>query len=215
MELTKAEKMELAATIKEMILGGNTDDEIMSTLGLSAESYSEAKRYMLDSGVADLQGLTREHHFVMYSMVQDRNIRDLDNLIGKMDSTRAHNALVGAIRLRSDISDRKMQMAFDLGVISKKPSQTEIIGGVAVVHMSADDLRKEIRGHAEATTGMMARYGEVSLMDIDPGPIHRGPAISLPAVAEDAPPEPAGPPVVRKKMLPPPAKPDAKPATKK
>lgn len=211
MALTKAEKMELSATIKEMILGGNTDDEIMSTLGLSAEAYSEAKRYMLDSGVAELQGLTREHHYIAYVMAQDRNVRDLDVLIGKMDTTRAHNALVGAIRLRSDILDRKMEMAFDLGVISKKPSQTEIIGGLSVVHMTADDLRKEIRGHAEAATGMMARYGEVSLVDIDPGPIHRGPAITLPAVAEDVPPEPAEPPVVRRKMLPPPAK----PATKK
>lgn len=203
MALTKAEKMELAATIKDMLLGGNTDDEIMSTLGLAAESYAEAKRFMLDSMVSEYQGFTREHHYANYVLAQSRNVRDLDALIGKMDHTRAHNALVGAIRLRSDIQDRIMDRAFDLGIVAKKPSQTEVVGGIAVVHMTTDELRKEISSHISTASGMMARYGEASLIDLDPGPIHRGPAVALPAVAEEAPPEPEAAPIVRRKVLPP------------
>jgi len=239
MALSKAEKVELAATIIEAWIAGESDDVIMATLGLDAEAFAEAKRFMLEAKAADFRGKSREHVYVEYLLDQKHNLRLVDNLLTKLDpassggSGKAHyNAFVGAIRLRVDITDRVLERGFDLGIFRKTqqgsaPTDTTV-GTKGVAGLTDDELRKEIAEMTGSTAELMSKFGDVDMSRVETGPLHRGPGL-IDAVEEDdeallavEEPEPAPPPppvakapiVVRKKATAMPAKPAPKPPVK-
>lgn len=199
MALTRAEKMEAAATIYDMVLSGESDDSIMAALGMSADTFHEAKRFMMDLRAAEVRGKTPAQVYVEYVMEQRANQRTLDTFIGKLDEKKQYNALVGAIRLRADLTDRVLQCGFDLGVIKKTPERHELVGGLAIANMSDTDLRKSIQEMVVSTTAMVARVGaEADILSVDPGALHVGEGYIAPA-EDDEVALPTSIPVERKK----------------
>lgn len=187
MTLSKAEKLEAAATIYDLMLSGESDDRIMDALGMSAELFHEAKKFMLEQRATEVRGKPREHVYVEYVIEQRVNVKALDTFIGKLDDKKQYNALVGAIRLRSDLVDRILERGFDLGIIRKTPEQHELIGGLAVAQMSSEDLRKAIGELTGKTTELMLRCGDDDIMSIDPGALHRGEGFLESAIDPEAP----------------------------
>jgi hypothetical protein len=184
--LSKAEKLEAAATVYEMMLAGESDDRIMSSLGMSVELFREAKKFMLEQRASEVRGKPREHVYVEYTIEQRSNIRALDTLIDKLDGLKQSNALVGAIRLRTDLVDRILERGFDLGIVRKTAEQHELIGGLAVAQMSAEDLRKAISDVTGRTADLMLKSGDVDIMAIETGELHRGEALVEASVDPDA-----------------------------
>lgn len=185
--LSKEELVEAAASIYEMAAAGESDDSIMSTLGMDATTFRAAKKFMFDDRIAQAKGKSRELVFVEYALEQRRNIHLVDTLITELsgpEGKRHYNAFVGAIRLRVDITDRILERGFDLGVIAKAAEKHEVIGGLAVAGLSAADLTKMILELTNSTKELCERYGEADILDVSPGELHRGPSV-IDAFAED------------------------------
>lgn len=217
--LTKEEKIEAAATILEMLIAGESEDAIMAALGMSAETYQEARKFMLDLRATEVRSKTREQVYVEYVIEQLGNKRLIDNLLGKLDDKRHYNAIVGAIRLRADLADRVLEQGFNLGVVKKQAERHEIVGGLAIGAMSSDDLRAAIREMVDGTSSMVTKSGgEVDIMSLDPGELHSGTGVIEAPVEDDSDllPPPEAPPERKKATAIVPAKPTstAKPAVK-
>ena len=184
--MKKSELLEIAATIYEEMLDGESDDSIMSTHHLDEETFQAAKKLMLENKGAEIRGKSREQHYVEYCMEQDHTMRVLDTLVNGLDSARQYNAVVGALRLRSEIIDKKVTKGFEFGVIRKEPERKEIIGGVIVADMTDDDLRKSIVTSVKSTAAMMKRFGEKDIMSLPTGELHYGEGITIEAEGEEA-----------------------------
>jgi hypothetical protein len=216
MPLTKAEKVEAAASIMEMLHAGESHDKIMSTLGMPAEMFEEVRTFMLDKLGNELKGRTKEQHYAQYVIDQTATMRQVDTCVtelsgGGIGAKKHYNAFVGALRLKSDLRDRILDRGFDLGIIEKTADKTVVVGGIALASMSKDDLMGAIQRLIGDTTRIMSG-GDVDFMELDPGPTHRGPSV-IDAMVEDDEEEsmaPAKPPPAAAKpapvpKLPPPA----------
>lgn len=170
--LSRAELLEVAVTIEARILAGDSRDEIMDAIGYTTEQYNEARRFMLDQKVEDLRGKSREHQYVEYVLEQRGVIRTLDKLAKDLDTKSQYNAVVGALRLRSELLDKIIDRGVNFGLIKKEPDRKEIIAGVIMADMSTGDLKKAILDHGKSSRELLEKFGESSFMELPEKPLH-------------------------------------------
>lgn len=183
-KLTKSERLELAATIYEEMLDGESDADIMRTHGLDEEVFRDAKRFMLEEASATARAKPREHVYVEYCIEQDNTLRALNTLVEGLDAKKQYNAVVGALRLRSEIIDKKINKGFEFGVIKKEPDRKEILGGFVLADLSNSDLRKGIADITHHTHDLISKYGDGDILSLTPGELHYGEG-SIVAEAEE------------------------------
>jgi hypothetical protein len=195
MSLTKADLLELSATIYEKMCEGKTEAEVMAECSVDEEAFRRARRIMLDFRADEARNKPREHHYVEYCIAQQQNILDLNKFIKELDSKSQYNAVVGAIRLRSDIVDKMIARGMEFGVIRREPERRELIAGLVVADMTSDSLKKAILGQISRMNDMIARFGDGDIKSLDIGALHYGDPIEttaeelaheLPAKAEGA-----------------------------
>jgi hypothetical protein len=185
--LTKKELLEMAASVYEEMLAGHSDDEIMDLTGLDPEQFRSVKRFMLEQRGAIERGRSPEERFAQYQIDMARNVRDLDDLVRNLDSKAQYNALVGAIRLRSDIQKGVIEMGQTLGVIPKQAERKEVVAGVLLADLSDKDLRREILKTTSMMDSMITRFGDGDIKALTPGELHFGPALpARPVIEADA-----------------------------
>ena len=185
MELTKSELLEIAATIYQEMIDGRSEADIMDLLGLDAETFNKARRFMLESRADRIRGKSREHVYVEYVIEQTANIRKIDKLLSGLDDQKQYNAAVGALRLRSDILDKIIARGQEFGILHKKPDRKEIVAGVLVAEMSDKDLKRAITKQISGLNELVSKYGDGDIMALPEGPLHYGePAVETEGVAE-------------------------------
>jgi hypothetical protein len=173
-KLTRSELIEAAATIHGEMVGGSSETDIMDILGLDAEQFREARKFMLEMRADEIRGKPREHVYIEYTIKQEQNIKDLNTLISQLDDTKQHNAVVGAIRLRSDILDKIIERGQEFGLLRREPQRKEIVAGVMVAEMATPELRKAIVGEIGKLNDLVKRFGDGGIMAMEPGPLHYG-----------------------------------------
>lgn len=188
MALKRTELLELASTVYDYMVRGKKDTWIMEQLGVDSEDFQEVKRFLLESKAENIRNQPREHYFVEYSIEQRRNIRDLDDLIRNLDKGSQYNAIIGAIRLRSDITDKIVNRAQEFGLVKKEATKHEMVGGIIIAQLGADELRKAITDQTKMLGEAMGKYGEKPFLALPAsGSLHYGPAIDT---TGDSAPEP-------------------------
>lgn len=180
--LTRVDIEEAKNSIWDSLCKGESDDEIMDLMGLDPEIYKSLKVQMLEDKAQELKRKPPEHVYVEYILAQTQNIQDLSDMIAEFKTTKQYNALVGAIRARSDLHDKLIAKGQEFGVFRKMPQRRELVAGVIVQDMSKDALKTAITGAISKLDTMMKRYGDGDILDQLPGPIHHGPA--LPSVID-------------------------------
>jgi len=182
--LKRSEKLELASAIYEQMLNGSSDVDIIDNLGLDTQTYYVVKKFLLENkGGEELQTSSKER-FASYVIKQEQNIKDLNDLITNLNSKTQYNALVGAIRLRSDILDRIISTGQTLGVIDKEPEKKVFVGGVAISDIGDKELKKGIIKAVSGLNKLMKKYGnEDSLTDLHANNLYYGKGID--ALPED------------------------------
>lgn len=178
MSRSKKDLERLATTVYDEMLAGATDDEIMDVTGLTPAEYQPVKRFMLEQRGALERARTPEERFAEYKIAMARNKRDLDDLVRNLDGKAQYNAVLGAIRLRSEIQRGEIEMGQTLGVIPKQAERKEIIAGVLVADMSDKELRAQIMEQTKLTAALSSRFGDGDLMSLEAGPTHYGKALS-------------------------------------
>lgn len=186
--LSHAELLEAAAVIEGRLLAGDTADEIMDTLGYNVDQYNEARRFLLEAKSTEIRNRSREHTYVEYVLEQRRSIKDLDKLVKDLDKQSQYNAVVGAIRLRSDLIDRIIDRGQDFGFIKKEAASRDLIAGIIITDMSNADLKKEIVQQNKLLVGLMEKFGEKSFLELEDKPLHYGSPVfkkTISTTAED------------------------------
>jgi hypothetical protein len=172
--LSRAELLEVAVNIETRIMNGDTREEIMDALAYTFDQYEEARKFLLDLKSEEVRGRSREHTYVEYVMEQRATIRALDKLAKDLDSKSQYNALVGAYRLRSDLLDKIIDRGHDFGFIKKTPERKEIVAGLIIGDMSAEDLKKEIVSHGKLTRELLSKFGDGGFLELPDSPTHYG-----------------------------------------
>ena len=188
--MTRREMLEYAANIYYHMVQGKKDGWIKKHLDLDSDDYAACKHIMLEEKSEHIRNQPREHYFIEYEAEQRRNIKDLDGLIKNLDTQSQYNALVGAIRLRSDITDKIVDRAIDFGLVKKEAAKHEVIGGVIIAQLDAAGLRKAIIDNTKELSGLMSRYGEKDFAALPPPTdLHYGESILTDGESADVDPD--------------------------
>lgn len=176
-KLTKKDLQTAIAMLYGELLRGEEEEDIPANLGWSEERYLQVKNAMLESKAAELRGVPREHFYVQYVIEQRRNMRALTDLITGLDQKRQYNAMVGAIRLRSELTDKIVDKGMQFGVIKKEPERKEIFNGMLIADITDKELTDMILQQNVKLSGMMKKFGEIDIMSMDSGDTHYGPSV--------------------------------------
>lgn len=177
MRLTKSEVEEAIATIYGLLAEGKDDKEVLEGMGISAEDYAALKAAMFDKKADEVRTRPIEHVYVEYCIQQAQNVKDLTDLMETYKGSRQANALVGAIRVRSEIYDKLIKTGQDMGVIKRAAQQHEVIGGIVVADLTNEKLKALITQELRELSGLMKKYGDKGILEMDPGTLHYGPAL--------------------------------------
>lgn len=181
MKLKKKEAIGVVSTFLELVIQGRSIEDISDEMGYDISELSFLQSRLLEMKTFELQGKPVEHVYVEYMIEQLKNVHTLNSLIEDFDgNSRNLAAIVGAVRLRSDIHDRIMEKGQACGVIRKVPEQKESLHGLVIAELTADDLRetivKQYRKLAKLTTGKTETMAQLRV----PKNLHYGPSIDIP-----------------------------------
>ncbi len=157
--LSREERAEAIATISGYLAQGKTDREVMDDMGLPVDDYERLKAEFFDTRADELRTRPVEHVYVQYLVDQALNIRDLTELIEVHKSGRNANAVVGAIKARSDIQDKLIARGQEFGIIHKEATKT-LVAGVIVGNLTNKQLRTTITTELEKLDQLTKRYGD-------------------------------------------------------
>lgn len=188
-KFTKAQLQEAIQSIYSAMIEGQSDEEAAAELGLEAEEFQKLKDAMYDSKSDELRTRPTEHTYVQYIIDQSRNIHDLTDMIADFKLSRNHAAMVGAVKVRSDIMDKLIKFGQEFGIIHKEAKKGELLVGHVVADMTNKQLKTAITAELSALNSLVKKYGDRGIVDMDPGALHRGPRLP-PARIEDGPVEP-------------------------
>lgn len=174
MKLTKEQVKEAIATIYGALCEGKADTDVIYDMGLSAEQYEQLKAAMFDAKADEVRAKPTEHVYIEYMINQINNINDLTSMIEVFKTSKQFNAMVGAVRARSEIYDKLIARGQEFGIIHKKPDRKEIVAGVLIGDLTNKELKKLITAELGKLNGLMQRYGDADIMAIEPGPLHLG-----------------------------------------
>lgn len=179
-KLTRRQKAEVAASIYAELVEGQTDAEIIDELGISAQHYAIAKKFLLVSKGDEEENLSPKERFARYVIEQERNVVDLNDLVNNLNTKTQYSVIVGAIRMRAEIADRVISTGQTLGIISKEPERKVLIGGISISELKDTDLRKGVLDAIGGLGKMIEKYGSgANVRTLSPGPLHHGETIDV------------------------------------
>ncbi len=165
---TASELRTLLYEMKLRVMEGDSDEEIMTLLGVATVAkYNELKRELYRQEASDLQTKSTEEVFLDYKWAQEKCMKDLDDAMSGIPENQP-NALIGAIKAKSDIIDKILKTGQDIGVINKEPEKKVIIQGHIIAQMDNGTLRKLIAQETNMLADALTKYGD---QDMDGNPI--------------------------------------------
>ena len=178
MKLTKEQLSEIITTIYARMAEGMLDDEIMIDTGLPVDEYKKLKAAMFDAKADEVRARPTEHVYVQYMIDQAQNVKALTGMIDEFKNSKQYNAMVGAIKARSDIYDKLIEKGQTFGLIHQEPNKSLSLSGHIVADMTNKQLKTMITGELEVLSKLMRRYGDKSILDVSPGTLHHGPKVA-------------------------------------
>jgi hypothetical protein len=161
------------AKLRSYLAEGMADEECALKLGVSWDLYEQIRKQMIESEINKIRTKPTEVLYVEYMLEQQANIHDLTKMIGHFSTTKQFNAMVGAVKARSEILDKIIDRGQGFGIIEKKPERREIVAGILVRNMTNEQLKKRITAELGDLGKLMRLHGDASMDDIEVGPIHR------------------------------------------
>ena len=182
-ELDDTRKRVLLSKLRESLLEGVGDDDLCEKLSCSLERVQELKLALDEQEVEALRKSPTEHTYVEYVREQRRCMLALDKLIDGYRSPESDSeeqptggttptAFVSAVRTKSDIIDKIVKTGQEFGLIERASQGRGLIAGQAIFNLSHTEVKNYAIGELKALNEMMQRYGDQSIGDLDPGPLH-------------------------------------------
>jgi len=171
--LTAEEEREATARLMSLLMGGSTDDDARMIMGLTVAQYEQLKAKLFEDEAEKIRQKPSEHVYIEYMVNQLSCVKDLGKMVDAFRKTKQYNAMVGAVKARSEIYDKLIKKGQELGLIAKEPERQEIIGGQTVINLTNVELKKTIVAEIQGINRLMKAYGEGSILDLEPGELHR------------------------------------------
>jgi len=179
LELDDTRKRVLLSKLRDCLLEGVGDDDLCEKLQCSLERLQELKLALDDQEVEALRKSPTEHTYVEYVREQRRCMLALDRLIDGYGPTAEDEpkgttptAFVSAVKTKSDIIDKIVKTGQEFGLIQRASQGKGMIAGQAIFNLSHTEVKNYAIGELKALNEMMQRYGDQSIGDLDPGPLH-------------------------------------------
>jgi len=185
LELDDTRKRVLLSKLRESLLEGVGDDDLCEKLQCSLERVQELKLALDEQEVEALRKSPTEYTYVEYVREQRRCMLALDKLIDGYRSPESDSeegdrdqkgttptAFVSAVRTKSDIIDKIVKTGQEFGLIERASQGRGLIAGQAIFNLSHTEVKNYAIGELKALNEMMQRYGDQSIGDLDPGPLH-------------------------------------------
>lgn len=167
------------AELKAHLGEGKDDLQVAEEMALSTGEYNELKSAMYEWETTDLHDKAAEEVYIDYTLRQKQCIKDLDGMIAEFRRTKQFNAMVGAVRAKSDIIDKLIAKGQEFGILEKAPEKKQIVAGIMVAELSNEQLRSVITKELLGLDALAKRYGEV---DMSTAPLLLAEPSKLPAV---------------------------------
>jgi hypothetical protein len=152
------------AELKVHLASGLSDIEAAEKMELAAADYNVLKRELYAQERTDLVGKSTEEVYVDYVLRQERCIKDLDELRKVFQDSNQPNALVGAIRAKSEILDKIIARGQEFGIIEKVPDKKQVVGGFVVAQLDNATLRALITEQLKGLEQVVSRYGNTDML---------------------------------------------------
>jgi hypothetical protein len=159
-EETRRRIAELQAHLGE----GKDDLQIAEEMSLKTAEYNELKREMYTWETTDLNAKPMEEVYINYVLHQKQCIKDLDGMIREFRRTNQYNAMVGAVRAKSDILDKIIAKGQEFSILEKAPEKKQVIAGLMVANLDNEQLRAFITRELVGIDSLTKRYGDVDIL---------------------------------------------------
>lgn len=157
----------LVAEVRRRLVEGDSDLAIQEDLSLSRSEYRRIKGLMYDAAVDGFAGKSAEEQFVDFTIEQEKCIKELDKMIDHFSTTKQHNAMVGAIRAKSQILSDIHRTGVKMGVVKQEASYDREVAGVRISELSNDELRTTIAEGFRDLKGVIDRFGDKPMNEVE------------------------------------------------
>lgn len=148
------------AHLKTQLAMGKSELEIAKELGVTIKTYQDLRKELLRQETTAMYEQTSEEVYLDYKWKQLQCVDAIDKAIAVYQSGNNFNALVGAIRVKSDILDKLIKVGQDMGMLARVPESKMLIQGVVVAEMDNSELRKMITKEMTSLSSVMSKYGD-------------------------------------------------------
>ncbi len=188
---TKEQRKEAMVQLFTLLTQGMTEKEAMEHMNLDADTFEQLRVGMFDFKSEEIRKRPPEHVYVQYLIDCTRGIKDLDMMIQTFQrgDSKQYNAIVGAVRARTEIYNHIIQKGQEFGILEKKAEEKIIRAGIVLTNLASPELQAMIVKELKAASDMMKRHGDSNILEIEPGPSHYQ---LPPAPIPSAPPAKAG-----------------------
>jgi len=130
--------------VQDTIMRGLTDEQATKELGIGLPEYRKLQTGVMDRLIEQLQKQTTFQVYAHYVLEQKSCVLELQKMIDGFKTSKQHNALVGAVKAKSEILDKIISKGQDMGVIEKRAKRIEFIGSLDVRNMTDLDIARSI-----------------------------------------------------------------------
>jgi hypothetical protein len=160
----------LVDTIRQGLIDGAPDLKLAEDLGLTQAEYRRLKGKMYEQAVDGLVGKTAEMQYVDYQLDQARCLAELDTMIKEFSSTKQYNAMVGAVRAKSQILGDIHKTGVQMGVIKNEASWDREVAGQRVADLSTKELRTSVAAELRGLQGFIDKFEDKPMAEVDQHP---------------------------------------------
>jgi hypothetical protein len=158
----------LIAAIRARLAAGESDLRIQEDMELSPTKYMALLEDLYKEDAAARFDKPADQSYIDYCLRQEGCIKDLNTLIRKWRNSNQLNAIVGAVRVKSEILDRMVTRGQDFGVLRRVPEQHQFVGGIAIKDLSDKELRGKVYEQLEGLRAAITRFGDVDISEAKP-----------------------------------------------
>ena len=152
-------------TIRRMLSEGKTDVQISEELSLSTKKYNDLKRLMYSWEIEDLHKKTPEEHYIDFRIKQDQTLRNLDKMAQSFEETKNYNALIGAIRLKTEVMTAIWKTGREIGIIKGSPDWDRQVAGELVSQLGTKEIRTKVVEEVRKLYDKISKFGDRDILD--------------------------------------------------
>jgi hypothetical protein len=159
--------VDLLARLRSYIAAGESDHNICVELDVRPSELKSYKARLFEQESEALSASSTSDTYVKYRLRMERICDDLDGVHQGAVESRQFTAAMGALKAKAGIIDKVIDRGQDMGLVSRIAKRHELVGGVAVAHLTDEQLLGKMKDLHETTQDYISKYGNKTIGEID------------------------------------------------